>query len=413
MGLIGGAGAQSLNGSQLRLDASTSTGTDTDDDSDRILVAGFIPKNSASIIAIVAYTVSGVIHWIHYFRFWPRRRYMLTLTIGMTGMVMGFILRIAYSANPYWEIHSNPSSISTLIIFIVMSLFILCSPCAFLALDYVLFEHLSQSPTFGLEVSRKCLALPSSLSSPTSRISIVKIFVWADIVTFNFQSTGGGLQTDNPVLSNIGRILVNIGLVLQLISFGFFVYLLLVFGYRIRTSYPHLWHMMNPHGQTFSSTIGLFKTTAIHDWRILFYMLCFSCICIIIRSAFRVVEYAQGYNGFLSTHEGYFYLLDALPLWLAMTQFCFFWPSRFLDTQGMTSASGGPSVDLQTPGKTKLYASHEANHEWIPLEAGQTSTSSSTRSNTPPSPDPDAATNSNVHAHALLGEDRGSEVIGA
>lgn len=27
----------------------------------------------------------------------------------------------------------------------------------------------------------------------------------------------------------------------------------------------------------------------------------------------------------------YFYLLDALPLWISMTLYCFFWPSRFID----------------------------------------------------------------------------------
>ena len=36
-------------------------------------------------------------------------------------------------------------------------------------------------------------------------------------------------------------------------------------------------------------------------------------------------------DGFLATHEGYFYLLDALPLWIGMSLYALFWPMRFLN----------------------------------------------------------------------------------
>ncbi|KAJ7512483.1 hypothetical protein B0H11DRAFT_2214278 [Mycena galericulata] len=33
-----------------------------------------------------------------------------------------------------------------------------------------------------------------------------------------------------------------------------------------------------------------------------------------MRSGYRIAEFAGGVNGFLSTHEGYFYIFDTLPL---------------------------------------------------------------------------------------------------
>lgn len=38
------------------------------------------------------------------------------------------------------------------------------------------------------------------------------------------------------------------------------------------------------------------------------------------------------YSGFLVNHEGYFYAFDPLPLWLAMSLYCFVWPTRFLNS---------------------------------------------------------------------------------
>jgi hypothetical protein len=49
-----------------------------------------------------------------------------------------------------------------------------------------------------------------------------------------------------------------------------------------------------------------------------------------IRCIFRFVEYTQGYDGYLASHEAFFYLLDALPLALAMLLFIAVWPPRFL-----------------------------------------------------------------------------------
>jgi hypothetical protein len=35
-------------------------------------------------------------------------------------------------------------------------------------------------------------------------------------------------------------------------------------------------------------------------------------------------------QGYLSLHEAYFYIFDALPLWIAMSLYCVVWPVRAL-----------------------------------------------------------------------------------
>jgi hypothetical protein len=76
-------------------------------------------------------------------------------------------------------------------------------------------------------------------------------------------------------------------------------------------------------------------TTTIHlgfweDWRVLYFALCYTAIGIIVRSVFRIIEFAQGYDGTLRTVEWYFWAFDALPLLLAIGVYCFVWPPCFL-----------------------------------------------------------------------------------
>jgi hypothetical protein len=45
---------------------------------------------------------------------------------------------------------------------------------------------------------------------------------------------------------------------------------------------------------------------------------------------FRTVENSQGFQGYLSVHEVYFWTLDALPMAITVGMFVPFWPSHIL-----------------------------------------------------------------------------------
>ncbi|KAJ7044062.1 RTA1 like protein-domain-containing protein [Mycena alexandri] len=290
----------------LAQDGATNSTSAEPEAGSNIPIAGFLPKNAPAIVALTLYAISASVLWINFFVIAPRRRFMLTLTIGMTTMAAGFALRIEYISSPF--------SVGA---YIATDLFILLSPCFFLATDYMLLSHLAASFDEGLH--KRCLLIRHSL--------IVKIFVWSDVSTFLLQSSGGGLTSTNETsLVNLGNNLTMIGLILQAVSFLLFTVVLLIFGLRVCKGFPDVWYPKSPH------PFKIVSRKPIDDWRILFYVLCVTSVCILCRSIFRITEFAGGYTGYVAMHEGFFYAFDALPLWLGMSIFCFVWPVRALPT---------------------------------------------------------------------------------
>ncbi|KAJ6553416.1 RTA1 like protein-domain-containing protein [Mycena capillaripes] len=284
--------------------AGTATDISGGSDADTQPIGGFVPKKSFSYIALILYGSSALIHWIHFFAVPPRRTFMIVLPIGMTSMATGFVLRIMYADPPF-----------TLGKYISMDMCILLSPCLFLATDYMLLSHLAR--TFDQEVADRCLLIRHS--------RITKIFVWSDFSTFMLQSGGGGLTATTDVkMAALGNRIALIGLVMQIVSFGFFTLVLYVFASRVSQHFPELWRPKAPR------PFKVFSRQPFDEWRILVYIMGVTCVAIIVRSTFRVAEFAGGYNGRIATHEGYFYALDALPLWVAMTLYAVVWPSRAL-----------------------------------------------------------------------------------
>ncbi|KAJ6481763.1 RTA1 like protein-domain-containing protein [Mycena sanguinolenta] len=286
-------------------------------------IGGFVPKKSLSLIAFIFYAASGVTHLFHFFTVPPRSPFMIALPIGMIGMAIGFVLRILYANPPY-----------TLGKYIIMDLCILLSPCLYLATDYMLLSRLARS--FDEEVSHRCLLIRDS--------RITKIFVWSDVGTFLLQSGGGSLSASNtPSTAKLGNKIALIGLILQAVSFGLFTLALIVFGQRVSKHYPELWRSKVPH------PFKVLSREPIHDWRILFYVMCATCVGILVRSIFRVAEYAGGYNGTISTHEAYFYLFDTVPLWISMTLYCVVWPVRALHKRSDQQLELGSRQNLSQP----------------------------------------------------------------
>ncbi|BGP23357.1 RTA-like protein [Rhodotorula toruloides] len=294
----------------------------------KLIIAGYLPSVPLSVVGLVVFGLSTLVLWSHFFRS-MHARYMLVLTIGMLCMTLGFVFRILYHGNP-----------ATLGMYILQTMFILLSPCAFLAMDYMLLGRLARA--LG-DDAIKCLFIRPTLIS--------KVFVTSDIITFLLQAAGGGMSAGNSdSMRKVGPKLALVGLILQLISFGIFTLLLLVWGVRVQKRLPR------PIPRFRFSAFSVFSKESVEDWRPLFWVMCLTCVGIIVRSTFRTVEYSQGYYGYLATHEGYFYLLDALPLWLAMSLYCYFYPARFIDgakshslAAVSSSSSEGAHGYAQTP----------------------------------------------------------------
>ncbi|KAJ7469844.1 RTA1 like protein-domain-containing protein [Mycena galericulata] len=269
-------------------------------------IGGFIPIKPPAVVALAHYGASAIAQWILFF--WTGRpMFMVTLPIGMTAMTVGFVMRLLFS--------DSPESVG---LYLAMDLLILLAPCAFLAIDYILLARLSS--TFDKKVTDSCLLIRPS--------RIFKFFVWSDVITLNVQSLGGGLGgVHKASIMSLGSKIVIVGLVLQMASFLLFTLIIVVFGWRVRTRFPDVWRPA-PEKKPYT----LFGRSQVSDWRILYWTLCLTCVGILVRSGYRIAEFAGGVNGFLSTHEGYFYIFDTLPLWTVMNLYTYVWPTRFLQS---------------------------------------------------------------------------------
>ncbi|GAA5836179.1 hypothetical protein JCM9279_002218 [Rhodotorula babjevae] len=291
--------------SSVALAASADVNTAVTADGERI-IAGYTPSVALSCVGIALFGISTVALWVQWFR-GGRKLYLLTLNIAMACMTLGFVLRIVY--------HSN---LATLGAYIAQYMFILLSPCAFLAHNYLMLSRLSRA--MGPDAT-SCLFLPAH--------HVGTIFIWSDVVTFLMQAGGGGLTASgNASSATTGKYIALAGLSIQLASYLLFTSLLVVFYLNVRRRHSHLARPAQPF------RLGSYKfwsSSKIYDWRPLVWVVLLSCVGVITRSVFRIVEYSEGYYGKLATSEGYFYLLDALPLWLAMTLYVFFYPPRFIE----------------------------------------------------------------------------------
>ncbi|KAF7289290.1 hypothetical protein MIND_01390600 [Mycena indigotica] len=293
----------------------------------KLVPGGYIPKKFPAVLGLILYGFSGILHWIHFAR--SPVRWILALPIGMITMAIGFGLRL------YFVSHMTKG------IYIAMYLFILLSPCLYLAADYAILSHLTA--TFDKSITDRAL-----LIRPTR---IVRIFVWSDVLTFLIQAGGGTMLTnDNPNTRKLGSKVAMIGLILQGLSFMLFTVLVLLFAYRVRRRFPEAW---GPKRIRWEELSPVFGSTPIDEWRPLLFVVVITCIGILIRSVFRLIEFAEGSNGYLQSREGFFYALDALPLWISMSLYCIVWPARFTQNTRESSAAAfqmgpGSKVGLAT-----------------------------------------------------------------
>jgi hypothetical protein len=253
----------------------------------------YIATNSLTATAFGLVLLVGILQSLCIWK-WGAK-WMSSMTIGAYTFALGIALRFG--------LHEQPQSRG---LYIAEYLFVVLSPCAFIAATYVLLGRLAVH----LQCGRY---LPIS----TRRITIV--FVSSDVITFLIQATGGAMtaSANNLSLAKVGSRLFLAGLALQLLSYLIFTGIFIRFLFLVHTHEPEV-----------------LKLDAVkawyNDWRTLAAALIVSCIGILIRSVYRTIELGQGYHGYLAIHEVYFYTLDTLPLFIAIAIFVPAWPGRFI-----------------------------------------------------------------------------------
>lgn len=124
---------------------------------------------------------------------------------------------------------------------------------------------------------------------------------------------GGAIQasgTENAL--NMGKNLIIAGLFVQLFFFSCFISVAIHFDIA----------MHKVHNNRAQSGVLLLVTLYLAN------------VLIMIRSVFRVVEYLQGFSGYLLSYELYLYIFDAVLIWCVMVLFNLVHPSEVVARRG-------------------------------------------------------------------------------
>ncbi|RSH77014.1 uncharacterized protein EHS24_003955 [Apiotrichum porosum] len=268
----------------------------------KVIIPGYYPSIPAAIAGMALFGAVAVAFLWNFFRY-GRQRYLLWVTVGAIMMALGMAVRI--------PVHNDPTSIPT---YSVSTLLTLLSPCAFIAQDYYVLPKLAEWAD-----ADDCLFLQPRL--------VGRIFLISDAVTFFLQMSGSGMGAVASMAS-IGDKIALIGLIAQLVSFSVFIVLLVWFGFQVYVHGPQTRADSSKRHYLTKWNAQVGKGWK-RDWRAVYWATLWTCLGLMVRCVFRVIEFSQGYDGQLRTTEWYFYVFDSLPLILAISVWVFIWPEKY------------------------------------------------------------------------------------
>lgn len=165
--------------------------------------------------------------------------------------------------------------------YIVQSIMLLVAPALFAASVYMTLGRIIRS----VEGEKYSLVKPTLLT---------KIFVAGDVLSFLVQGGGAGIMASgDSEKTAVGEKIIIGGLIIQIVIFGIFWTVAAMFHHRI----------------------SMFPTTASNittvPWRRCLWILYAISALIMVRSIFRVIEYAGGHDGYLLSYEWPLYVFDS------------------------------------------------------------------------------------------------------
>ncbi|KAF3901982.1 hypothetical protein ABW21_db0206636 [Orbilia brochopaga] len=233
----------------------------------------YSPSIPAAAIFTVLFAILAILHTYYMFR--HKGWYWIPFTLGVIFEAIGYVGRIAG--------HYAPYSIAW---YILQSVFILIGPTVFAASIY-------------MTLSRIAIALHSEDLLLIRPKWLTIIFVCGDLLSLNTQSGGAGLLAkDDPKTVDLGQKIVTAGLAIQILFFGAFILVAMLFHRRLH-------NLPARHADLANGRKYLYTMYAANTF-------------ILIRSIFRVAEYVMPHDGPLLSTEVYLYIFDATLMALAV-----------------------------------------------------------------------------------------------
>ncbi|PVH67423.1 RTA1 like protein [Cadophora sp. DSE1049] len=242
----------------------------------------YAPSIAAGAIATIVFTVLTVAHTSRLFK--TRTWFCIPFVIGGLFEVIGFAARAASNKNR-----------ETLGLLVIQAVLILLAPILFAASVYMILGRLIRAT--GGEAY--------AIMRPTR---ITKIFVGGDFLCFQIQGAGGGMLSSakTAAAKKRGEMIILSGLLLQIVIFGFFLLVALIFHKRLHN---------RPTAKSLNARFSCHK--------MLMQLYAVSAL-ITVRNIFRAIEYVGGEDAYLLKVEWPIYVFDALLMAFVLC-ICYFW----------------------------------------------------------------------------------------
>ncbi|KAJ5167208.1 uncharacterized protein N7482_005989 [Penicillium canariense] len=239
---------------------------------------GYIPSLAAGIIFIILFAGTTFFHVFQLTR--ERCWYFIPFVVGGFFQIVGYICRVVAR-----------NDLTSVTVYALQSVLILLAPPLYAASVYMV-------------LGRTVTYLRAGNLSLIRVRWMTKIFVSGDVFSFLLQSAGGGLMAAGTAF------------------FGFFVIVAAIFHVRIN-EHPT---PKSRHERAETSVQGWRQ----RNWVTVLLALYVVSALILIRCIFRLVEYKDGFDGYIMTHEAFGYIFDALLMFIAMVVMNVYHPAGIL-----------------------------------------------------------------------------------
>jgi len=263
----------------------------------------YIPTEWICILFVVLYSGTTILHLGQtiYFRMWWL---LATVVLAGFGEIVGWSGRLWSSINPDAQ---NP--------FLMQITTTIIAPTPFLAAVFIIFARVSLK--LGPQYSR------------LTPVWYSRIFLTCDIIALVIQAAGGGIASsaDTDSGSTLGGNIMLGGIVFQLISLVVFFSLAAEYVTRYLKDAPFR------KREAFSSSRETLTQRVALDskMKLLLTGLFFIVLFVFIRSIYRTIELANGWNGRIISTQVFFNVLDGGMITLAMYTLNLCHPGWLLD----------------------------------------------------------------------------------
>ncbi|KAH7075849.1 putative RTM1-like protein [Paraphoma chrysanthemicola] len=245
------------------------------------------PSMAAAVIFIILFLLISTLHLYQMVR--TRAWIFIPFVLGGFFQFVGYVGRaVSASESPNWTVGAYSAS----------TILLLVAPALYAASIYMM-------------LGRIILVTDGEHHSIIRKRWLTKIFVAGDVMSFLLQGAGGGIMASGTISAmHTGENIIIGGLVVQVLFFGCFIVTSLIWHSRMRKL---------PTSRIVSKSI---------PWEMQLYALYAASVLILVRSVFRLIEYGQGNDGYLISHEYFLYIFDSTLMWITMAILAWVHPSE-------------------------------------------------------------------------------------